>query len=564
MQTINNLLELQKQFTNIKKDPKSIYFFAFYKDQIILYKNSGEFVSRFENLTGVKNIELDSFTIETIALISKQLKIDDFSFEFEIEYFEATEDKKEKYVNCFNVSFSEKKYSFTALEIQYSLESFDELDFRYFEYLGKITKKEILQFVNISKLVKIDDFRNFTKQVFISDNKFYITDSFQLIFDHCSLQNCYLEYSCLKKLTKFDYVEIYKNENIIYYKTDALILQSKIFQDEYKFVENIKNIIESTKIRNSKFIIDFTEIYNLKNSKFDFIFLNLLDNTFTLSENYDLNKYSNLYTKSFKVKKIEVENKFTEYIIMFKFKTLINLLNNIENKTNIEFQTNESKSDYSLNNYIIMESHRNNHNIEIIKNLKLNKNENITSQDQTTEIKEIKPKIKTQVKTMDLKKEKIVKAPVSKYKQNIENEVKNEIVVYRPVTENDPTEVEFEVINEVKNEVKKLAAPKNLQSKKEIKNELSQTTVGPDFEFIDFIYMHCANELENLNYYNTDYRNNKLYLENFEFGFRKLENQIEVVELDYELNTNFLYFQTKKDLLKFVRSKIELDYNLTH
>lgn len=541
MQKINNLLELQKQFSNIKKDHKSIYFFAFYNEQIILYKNSGKFVSRFENVTGIKNIELDSFTVETIALISKQLDMIDFSFEIENEYFEATKDKKEKYVNCFNVSFLEKKYSFTAFEIQYSLEFFNELDFRYFEYLGKITKKEIMKFVNIFTNAKIDEFRNFTQQVFISDNKFYISDSYQLIFDNCSLQNCYLEYSCLKQLTKFDFVEIYKNENIIYYKTDALILQSKYSEDDYKFVENIKNTIGSTKIRNSKFIIDFTEIYNLKNSKFDFIYLNLLNNTFTLTDHYDLNENSNFYTKSFKVNTLEIENDFTKFIIMFKFKTLINLLNNIENKTNIEFQNNESNSDYSLNNYIIIEYYRNNHNIEIIKNLQFIKNENVnvTSEDPIKD-KTI-DKIKT--KTMDLKKEKIVKAPVSKYKQNIENEVKNEvkneIVVYTPVTENYPVEV----VNEV---------------------ELSKTTVGPKFDIIDFIYMHCANELENLNYYNTDYRNNKLYLENFEFGFRSLDNKIEVIELDYELNTKDYYFENKKDLLKFVRSKIEFDYNLTH
>jgi len=561
MQVISSILDLQNELSKMKLDRKSFYTFAFYENEIVLYKNGGEFISNYTNNTNIMNLELYFDYITVITNILKAFKVNQFNYEIKEVYFEATEDKKETYKTCFSIEVLNNSYNFPVNHLQYSLEYFktEFIDYSNLEYLGKLTKTEIMKFINIMKYSKVDDFRNFTSQIYISENKFYITDSYYVINDAINLKDCYLKLDNLQKLTKYENIEIYKNDKFVFYKTETLNLKSEFSENEYNFVNHVKRLLNENKKFNNEFILDFTEVYKLKNSKYQFIYFNFLDNSFTLSKDYELDENSVLISKKLQVHNKELENDYSKFYVRFQLKNIINLLNNIENKDCVKLQTKKDGYSWLFDNYIIIEnSNVNLNNLEIIKKIKIN-----TENETSLESKQAAPVTKQKSMKKDkpnLKIEKTVKVLKSKY-----SEVKNEVV-----------EVVNEVENEVTNEVKILDAapenkenikeirPKNIKkltpakAKKEVKKvEVSNTIVDDNFDFMEFIFIHCITDLEKLEFHNLNYKQKRLYLEDFEFTFNEINsNQIEVIELTAN-NESKIHNLSKKEVLQLIRNRVE-------
>lgn len=541
MQSLKSIFEVFNVMKTLEKNKKynsKAAFYSIFSKKTIQIVADGKVIVSFYN-----KVDLEGFILQygDFKIIVEAIKTLKQSYQIEI---------RDNYFVCeYNTGKFEVKINLENSNNQYENEIINEntFDLSKFTYCGYLTKQQINDYLKIIKLMQFDGFSLDFENIYIMDKRSYFADSYFMQIKDIQIKDCIISVDVLKQFENETVFEIYQNENQFIYKSENLEILHKF--DNNKFKDSIKNILFTTDINFNVQIENFNLKVCKKTSllKFDFKAqkLTIENNHKNSYKNFQTNLEYNLNCYPLDLKVVFTYENFSKLIDFSNLKFSICSETNKNNKViiinNNYVVQNILSNEYSCNNIDFTNIIELQNKINEYESIKIKSINQITEVKEITKVKEIKPKPKA--KTMDLKKEKIVKAPVSKYKKNIENEVKNEvkneIVVYTPVIENDPVEV----VNEV---------------------ELSKTTVGPKFDIIDFIYMHCANELENLNYYNTDYRNNKLYLENFEFGFRSLENKIEVIELDYELNTKDYYFENKKDLLKFVRSKIEFDYNLTH
>lgn len=190
-----------------------------------------------------------------------------------------------------------------------------------------------------------------------------------------------------------------------------------------------------------------------------------------------------------------------------------------------------------------------------ILNLQENNNFEIDFEQNKTEIKESKPKKPKKPKTMNLKKEIKLAPTKSKYYEPVTEVIETEVIEIENNINKSKEIVKYNA-PEVKKEIKQSLKSKQKQVK-QIYKELSETVITENFDYIDFIYKSCFTDLENLSFYNTDYKNSRLYLNNCELTFVEIKNKIEVIELDADCNIDIYEVKDKRELLNIVRSKIK-------
>jgi len=563
MQSINNLQDVIKVYNIYKNQYKTVKKSIEFGEKIIQVTGWGVY-SNFINNTDFKNIILTFEQLEKLEKISK-LKLD---YKIKITYFnlELFEEKKK-----FDFEINNKKLELISKKTKFEFKVFiNKLNSNYEneilnenqnnlenkEFIGKLTAAEVTKLLNIAKNQKAhenDYLMNNFKNIFISNGKYHITNSYQMITNYINLKDCTLNIEKLTEHKNCEFLNIYADADAYYYESN-LITNKVLKKDCNSNLEHTLKIYNEFQFNlniNNCFYVNIT---NWKYNKIDKIRLNFADLIITY---IDINE--NEFENKLNVTADNLGPEIKELpIIEFKYDNFINIFNLIEIKDCVLIKiSNEVNKPIFIENHFVMPIRNYNY-------VEYTKKDYETTFTPVIQIKEIKTTKTKKPKTMNLKKEIKTKPIKSKYyepvteeikeeiKENLE--VKNEVMEIAPKIDLKVEKIEIEPVTQIK----KRSVHKELKPvKKEVKNELSETVITPNFDIIDFLYITCFNELENLEFYNTDYKNNRLYLDNCELSFNQIKDKIEVTELDVNCKLHFYNIKDKKELLNLVRSKIK-------
>lgn len=547
MQSINNLQEIINIYLNKKNKYTDGNYFQF-GNNIVIVGNDFNYSSYINN-TNLKNFQINFKQIEFIIKIIKLNK------NIEIENCEVSENHLiiSNYKTTYELQITPK-----IMELNFENEILNEKqnNLKNKELIGKLTGPEILNFLKISAAQKecITDFDNSTKNIFIFEKKYYITNKFQLIVNHINLKDCVLNIEKLTNHKNADYLNVYADADYYYYESN--LNTNKILKIDAEKI--YKQTIEASEI--SKENTHNSIILNLENFKHKKIENIKFD--FAASKMIITDKNENIFVEKLNIITFDFTPGIAKLpIIELSFENFINIFNLIQNKDCVLIRfSNETNKAILIENHVIMP-------IRNYDYTEYNKDNIETSPPVTKEVKTKKPK------TMNLKKQIKTKPIKSKYYEPITEVIEPEIIeaeiieientIYEskeivkyiaPKIDLKVEKIEIEPVTQIK----KRSVPKQIKPvKKEVKNELSETIITPNFDIIDFLYIACFNELENLEFYNTDYKNNRLYLDNCELSFNQIKDKIEVTELDVNCKLHFYNIKDKKELLNLVRSKIK-------
>jgi len=552
MQSINNLQDVIK-VNNINSKNKYTTYNRFQFGSKIIEVGSEYNFTNYINNTNLKDFIIDYKQIEfiiEILKINKDITIDNF----------------EVVGNSLIIKFNNTKY-----ELKITPEKLDENyensvllktenDFSKMEFLGKIGWVQFHKLLKIAKTQKIQNdvtdlpYRNF----FINNGKYLLTNKIQIISNIISnLKDCILNIEKLTEHNDCEYLNVYADADFYYYESN--LITNKIDKNEFQKVYNQTVEVYNDALKNADNLF-YANLQNFKLKKVKNIRLNFAESKMIYNDNFEntFNDKFDIICNNLATGKKDLP------IIEFSYANFVNIYNLLDVKDSVLIKIpNEINKPFFIEDNLIMPIRVADDNY-----IEYNKKEFETPFEPVTKEIEVTPEVKTtktkKPKTMNLKKE-IKTIPIkSKYyepvteeikeeiKENLE--VKNEVMEIAPKIDLKVEKIEIEPVTQIK----KRSVPKELKPvKKEVKNELSETVITPNFDIIDFLYITCFNELENLVFFNTDYKNNRLYLDNCELSFNQIKDKIEVIELDVNCKLHFYKIKDKKELLNLVRSKIK-------
>jgi len=544
MESLNNLKDIINVYNIYKEKEKWDHKRIEFGEKIIQVVGKKVYYNYLNN-TEFKNIILDFNQMEKLNKINKfnlnfktKIKYHELDLfiekkQFNYEVFQKLELKSNKTNIEFKVKSNFLKTSYEDSVINETVNEFEN-----YEFIGKLTPKQINDLLKIKKNQKklTTDYNNYFNNIFVQNNRYIITNSYQMISSCINLKDCVLNIEKITEHKNCNEINIYADPDYYYYKSN--VITNKISKSEIETKLNGSFTIyndHTIKAENCFFV----NIEKWKMHKTEIVRLNLSESIITFIDNnqntYDIN--FDIITENF------IEDKKLIPLIEFRYDNFINIFNLIEIKNEVLIKIPEKINEpFFIDSHLIMPLRISNDNY-----IEYTKKEIKTTIPVTTEIE---PKKLTEVNNMK---------PIQKTKKV--KTLSNEIVLVRPKRIEPVKELEI---------VKELEPVKEIELKeivKEIENfataevinieKISETVITPNFDFIDFIYINCFNELENLNFYNTDYKNNRLYLENIELTFNQLNNKIEINELNIDFENKFYYVNDKKELLKLVREKIK-------
>ncbi len=502
-EVLEKYFKLNIKYGSIVFDSEDIIITDFDLKKSMYFKNTNQFPN-----FGFKNDQL-----KQIANLFKHTKLDDLSFLMLVDTLEI----HYKRFSCEIIN------NYTAL-IDFCYNK-SEIDLNKFELCGSLDNKEIREMINQYKSLKIDGFRETLNYFYISNSERIITNGYIILKKQTNIKDCAISCLSLIQFINYSNVEIYKSID----KIGTFLLKSegteKIYisekQDSFKMYNNYFNKL---KLKMN------LEIPNLKYLK-DHHFL-----TFDLNKKelvIDNNNDNNLQT--FKLNCLQLDYKFTISNKYFK------MLKTNNESINLEL-TNSFKEIIFDNNFIFGCGDHGYNEIEFESENILNIQNHINQfeSEKNNEISvasfnEIEPKKLTpKIATKKLKNKKVFP---------------NEIVLRskkRVIEVSEVIEVESIEVIEVEN-IEVI----------EVIETISETYITSEFDLIEFVYLNNFTDLENLDFYNVNYKSSRLYLEYSELTFNQLKNKIEVIELNSDFENKFHYFKNKQDLLKFTREKIK-------
>jgi len=524
--------ELIKYVASIKN--KKDLIISFNQEQIIIttIRVHNSFYIVKENKTNIINKIIPNHSINSLVKLSKLIKLENYEI------------KVEEFNNKFTLNLIQNTSSFTFDLVDDFYEYESKNDLKDYNYCGSLDKIQINELLNKRKLLKFDEFRDDLDYYEIKNNYAYISDSYIITQFPVNLKNCLIDYKVLYNFKNENNVEVYINEKDGVLKSGLLEKKFQLRKLLYSYIYNkIESQILTFKIKNTfgklknnhKITFDFNNkeirIINTNNTK-----INITHKIDCIQLDYEISFASENFNKL-----NSKENDYLEFRLINKDNYGIYINNSLIFPLKSEFKTNNI--DFTPENITELQNK-----IDAFESLESKQAAPVTKQ---KSMKKDKP---------NLKIEKTVKVLKSKY-----SEVINEVVEV-------VNEVENEVINEVKildaaPEIKeniKEIRPENIKkltpvkAKKEVKKvEFSNTIVDDNFDFMEFIFIHCITDLERLKFHNLNLNQKRLYLEDFEFTFNEINsNQIEVIELTAN-NESKIHNLSKKEVLQLIRNRVE-------
>jgi len=487
MQSINNLQDIIKVYKTHNTKNLTTYNRIWFGSEIIEVGSEYKFTNYINN-TNLKDFIIDFSQIsylEKIIKINKELDFDNFEILDNLLIIKINKAKYE--IKISQVKLGEDYEKSVLIELKNKNENK--------EFLGKIDYVTFHNLLKIAKTQKIQNeitdapYRNF----FVNNGYFLLTNKIQMINNIISnLKDCILNIEKLTEHYNCEYLNVYADADFYYYESN--LITNKIDKNEFQKVYNQTVEVYNDALKNAENCF-FANLQNFKLKKVKNIRLNFAESKMIYNDNFE-----NTFNDKFDIfaDNLVPENKLLP-IIEFSYANFVNIYNLLEIKDCVLIKIpNEINKPFFIENHLIMPIRVESDNyVEYTK-----KEYNTTNelQKEYTEVKESKPKkvnLKQVIKTAP-KKSKYFE-PVTEV-EVIENNVIESKEISKEIIKYIAPEVSLEVVKkETTNKpvIKKLAAPK--QSKPAIK-ELSNTVITPDFEFIDFIYKSCFNDLENLDF----------------------------------------------------------------
>ena len=213
MQTINNLQDVINIYLNKKNKYTDGNYFQF-GNNIIIVGNDFNYTS-YINHTNLKNFQINFKQIEFIIKIMKLNK------NINIQNCEIIENHL---IMKNNKTTYELKITPEVMDLDFENDILyeNQNNLKDKELIGKLTGPEILDFLKIFAAQKecTTDFDNSTKNIFIFEKKYYITNKFQLIVNHINLKDCVLNIEKLTNHKNADYLNIYADADYYYYESN--------------------------------------------------------------------------------------------------------------------------------------------------------------------------------------------------------------------------------------------------------------------------------------------------------------------------------------------------------
>lgn len=557
MQSINNLQDIIKVYNINSKNKYTTYNRFQFGNKIIEVGSEYNFTNYINN-TNLKDFIIDYKQIEFMIKILKINK------DITIDNFEVVE-------NSLIIKYNNTKYELKItpekLNGNYENSVLKETknDFSKMEFLGKIGWIQFHKLLKIAKTQKIQNditdlpYRNF----FVNNGKYLLTNKIQVISNIISnLKDCILNIEKLTEHNDCEYLNVYADADFYYYESN--LITNKIDKNEFQKVYNQTLEVYNNALKNADNMF-YANLQNFKLKKVKNIRLNFAESKMIYNDNFENTFNDKFYIIS---NNLAAEKKDLP-IIEFSYANFTNIFNSIEIKDCVLIKIpNEINKPFFIDDNLIMP-------IKVDDDcyVEYTKKDYDTTFEPVTKVKEIKTTKTKKPKTMNLKKQIKTKPIKSKYYEPITEVIEPEIIeaeiieientIYEskeivkyiaPKIDLKVEKIEIEPVTQIK----KRSVPKQIKPvKKEVKNELSETIITPNFDIIDFLYIACFNDLENLEFYNTDYKNNRLYLDNCELSFNQIKDKIEVTELDVNCKLHFYNIKDKKELLNLVRSKIK-------